>query len=272
MTAAPGKGACTCLCKRVSGFVADWGPPCAAALTWRGLRVTACLHGQDPPRWNPGCQTCGTASEGADPHPAAGREAEPYRLGCLSLAGQGGPGSSGFRLRAGSVAAGLLQGDRKEIQFLLWIFPPHTLLNERLHSGAVRKRPPRRSGTEARGAHAKEGVPWCITPLHSHTRLGFCPQARRRLHVSDHCSCWRNMAVGCHPGGPGTPPQPSAPRCAPETSPVGRASLWGRFSMAVAERQVSAAFLSGTAEPGRLARRSEEQGEGRGRGDGAGSC
>lgn len=46
----------------------------------------------------------------------------------------------------------------------------------------------------------------------------------------------------------------------------------GRFSMAAAECQVSVAFLSGTAEPGRLARRSEEQGEGRGRGDGAGSC
>lgn len=69
---------------------------------------------------------------------------------------------------------------------------------------------------------------------------------------------------------------PAAAACAPLHT-RGRARqaghpFRGRFSMAAAERQVSAAFLSGTAEPGRLARRSKEQGEGRARGDGAGSC
>lgn len=53
------------------------------------------------------------------PLPAVVREAEPYQLECLSPAGQGGPGSSGFRLQAGSDAEGLLQGNRKEAQFLL---------------------------------------------------------------------------------------------------------------------------------------------------------
>lgn len=58
------------------------------------------------------------------------------------------------------------------------------------------------------------------------------------------------------------------PCCAPRDEP----SRTGIPSRAAAEFQVSVAFLSGTAEPGHLERRSKEQGEGRGREGRAGSC
>lgn len=48
MRAAPGNGACTCLCKHASRFIAVWGPLCAAVLTSRGPWVTACLHRHEP--------------------------------------------------------------------------------------------------------------------------------------------------------------------------------------------------------------------------------
>lgn len=134
--AAPGSWACRCLCKCVSRFVAAWRHHCAD-LAWalgRSLPAQARTHLNR----SPGVRPVAQVRSRLIPHPAAEREAEPYRLVCLSPAGQGGPGSSGFRLRAGSGASA--GGTGKKLNSSSGLSP--TLLNERLRSGAAERRPP----------------------------------------------------------------------------------------------------------------------------------
>lgn len=107
--------ACACLCKHLPGPVAVWE---LSVLAMPVLWLTACLHSWEPPLWK--AQPKPSRARGRliwprceGPSPAAG----------ATQAGQRGPGSSGFRLRAGSAAAGLLQGSSRETQCLLWSFP-----------------------------------------------------------------------------------------------------------------------------------------------------
>lgn len=140
-------GVCSCL-----------GTPLSCCTDLHGLSVTACLHGQEPTPHQGHSLICSIRPVAGVwskliPLPAVGRGARSYRLSCLSPAGQRGPGSSGFRLQAGSVV------EQKRLVPPL-SFPP-TSLNEHLHSGALGRR--------------QKGVPWCIAPLRL-CRVCFYPQ------------------------------------------------------------------------------------------------
>lgn len=116
MMATPGNGACTCLCKCMSGFVAVWELLCAAVLTSHGL------PGHSVPAQvgthlvvNPSIRPVTWVQSKVILHPALVRGPELFWLVCLSPDRQRGPGSSGFSLQAGSVTMGLLQVDRKKL-------------------------------------------------------------------------------------------------------------------------------------------------------------
>lgn len=199
-----------CLCKRAPGFVAARGRRCAD-LAWapgHSLPAQAGTHLLTSPGVRP---AAGDRSR-LIPHPAAVREAEePYRLACLSPAGQGGPGSSGFRRGASAGGTG------EKLNSSSGLSP--ALLNERWSSGAAERSPPPPRGELApkhgaglltpvlpvcrnvgcarvSGCMGKRGgflVPSHLSAASRGWAFVHSPiQARRRLRMSDHCSCWRN--------------------------------------------------------------------------------
>lgn len=121
--AAPGNGACTCLCKRVSGFVAVWGPLCAAALTSRGLRVAACLHRQEPTSLETySVRPVARVRSGPILHPAAVREAEPLSVGVSQPRRAEGPWQ--LRFQAAGRQRGFCKGDGKRNSIPPLVFSP----------------------------------------------------------------------------------------------------------------------------------------------------